>query len=178
MNNQPNTLYKLMILYMLKKIRYSMTYAQISDFVLGRGYTDYFPLQTAVAELKEGGLVHVETLRNSSFYRITPEGEETLGFFSGRIPSAIREDIDAYLKEHKMAIIEAVSVLTDYYRVSGGDYEVRLRVREKDTDLIDLRLNVPTDQTAETMCANWRGKSQAVYAYLMRELMRSPEKEE
>ena len=163
---------------MLKKIRYSMTYAQISDFVLGRGYTDYFPLQTAVAELKEGGLVHVETLRNSSYYSITPEGEETLGYFSGRIPSAIREDMDAYLKEHKMAIIESVSVLTDFYRVSGGEYEVRLRVHEKDSDLIDLKLSVPTAGTAEAMCRNWRGKSQAVYAYLMAELLRAPEEEE
>lgn len=40
----PITLYKLIVLYMLKKIDFSMTNAQISNFVLDQGYTTYFTL--------------------------------------------------------------------------------------------------------------------------------------
>ena len=39
------TLYKLMILYMLNEIDFPLTTSQISEFLLGKGYTTYFKLQ-------------------------------------------------------------------------------------------------------------------------------------
>ena len=36
------TLYKLIILYMLDKVDFPLTNSQISEFVLDKGYTDYF----------------------------------------------------------------------------------------------------------------------------------------
>ena len=39
------TLYKLIILYMLDKVDFPLTNSQISEFVLDKGYTDYFKLQ-------------------------------------------------------------------------------------------------------------------------------------
>ena len=50
------TLYKLIILYMLDKVDFPLTNSQISEFVLDKGYTDYFKLQQALSELADGGL--------------------------------------------------------------------------------------------------------------------------
>ena len=36
------TLYKLIILYMLDKVDFPLTNAQISEFILNKGYTTYF----------------------------------------------------------------------------------------------------------------------------------------
>ena len=47
------TLYKLIILYMLDKVDFPLTNSQISEFVLDKGYTDYFKLQQALSELAE-----------------------------------------------------------------------------------------------------------------------------
>ena len=58
---EQNMQYKLMVLYMLGKVDFSLTYAHLSDFILGRGYTDYFNLQQTIAELTEAGLIHQET---------------------------------------------------------------------------------------------------------------------
>ena len=44
------TLYKLIILYMLDKVDFPLTNSQISEFVLDKGYTDYFKLQQALSE--------------------------------------------------------------------------------------------------------------------------------
>ena len=165
------TLYKLIVLFMLDKIDFSLTFSQISDFVLERGYTDYFTLQSSLSELMEAGLIHAETIRNISYYTITPEGEETISFFVNRIPLAIRDDIAAYLRENKLRLRSEVSVLSDYNRSTNGDYEVRCRVREKQTDLIDLRLTVPGEEQAKAICRNWKDASQDVYSYLMKVLM-------
>ena len=48
---------KLIILYMLGRVDFLMTAAQISDFVLGRDYADYMLLTQAQGELIENGLI-------------------------------------------------------------------------------------------------------------------------
>ncbi len=168
---EQNTLYKLMVLYMLKKINFSLTNAQISDFILERGYTNYFTLQECLSELEASGLVNMESVRNMSFYTLTKEGDETVGYFEGRISAAIRDDIDNYLKENRIELRRETSVLADYYKNTEGEYSVRCRVREKDADLIDLTLTVPGEAQAKAICAQWKKKSQPVYEYVMRELM-------
>lgn len=167
----PITLYKLIVLYMLKKIDFSMTNAQISNFVLDQGYTTYFTLQSVLAELTEAGLIHQETIQNTSFYTITPEGEETIGFFGNKISRSIRDDIDKYLKENKMQLRNELSVIADYYRNTVGEYSVRCRVKEKNSDLIDLTLSVPEEAQAKAICRQWQKKCQTVYEYIMQELM-------
>jgi cell division protein FtsB len=102
---------------MLGKVDFSLTYAHLSDFILGRGYTDYFNLQQTIAELTEAGLIHQETLRSTTYYMITPEGEETIGYFSSRISLAIRADIDAWLRENRLAMIGIVAVVTLLFAV-------------------------------------------------------------
>lgn len=167
----PVTLYKLIVLYMLKKIDFSLTNAQISSFILDKEYTTYFTLQSVLSELTEADLIHQETIQNSSFYTITPEGEETIGFFENKIAKSIRDDIDQYLKENKMQLRNEVSVLADYYRNTAGEFSVRCRVKEKNSDLIDLTLSVPDEPQAKAICRQWQKKCQAVYEYVMKELM-------
>ena len=47
------TLYKLIILYMLDRVDFPLTNSQISEFILDKGYTDYFKLQQAISELTQ-----------------------------------------------------------------------------------------------------------------------------
>ena len=54
---EPFTLYKLIILYMLEKVDFPLTNSQISEFILDKGYTTYFKLQRAIAELNESGFI-------------------------------------------------------------------------------------------------------------------------
>ena len=54
------TLYKLIVLYILKLIDGPVTNAQISEFILGKGYTDYFTIQQSISELTETGMIKNE----------------------------------------------------------------------------------------------------------------------
>ena len=75
MLSDPITLYKLMILYMLDHVNFPLTNSQLTDFFLDHEYTTYFTLQQALNELKEAGLIRMESTHNSSRYEITKEGE-------------------------------------------------------------------------------------------------------
>ena len=173
MLSEPMTLYKLMNLYMLKQVNFPLTNAQLSNFFLEREYTTYFTLQQALNELLEAGLVRKETLHNSSRYEITQEGEDTLEFFGKKISPAIIEDIDQYLKENKFRLRDEVGVVSDYYKSTSQDHVVHCEVREGKSVLIELNLSVPDKEQAESMCSQWRAKSQEIYAFAMKSLMSS-----
>ena len=48
---EPFTTYKLIVLYMAKHSKETLTNSQISEFILDRDYTDYFQLQKVLSEL-------------------------------------------------------------------------------------------------------------------------------
>ena len=87
--SEPFTLYKLIILYMLDKVDFPLTNAQISGFILDKGYTTYFKLQQALSELTESGFIREEATHSRTFYHLTEEGEETIHFFRNKISDAI-----------------------------------------------------------------------------------------
>lgn len=171
MLSEPMTLYKLMNLYMLHQVNFPLTNAQLSNFFLDREYTTYFTLQQALNELLDAGLVKKETMRNSSRYEITKEGEETLEFFGKNISPAIVSDMDEYLKQNRFRMRNEVGLISDFYKSTNQDYIVHCEVREGKAVLVNLDISVPDKEQAEIMCNHWKDRSQEIYAYVMKSLM-------
>ena len=93
-----------MILYMLNKLDSQLTNAQLSGFFISNDYTDYFTLQQTLSDLVESKFVEKITIRNTSYYSITPEGYESLTFFKNQIPKGALEDMNQYLDNNKYAL--------------------------------------------------------------------------
>lgn len=168
---EPHTLYKLIILYMLKKVTFPLTNAQISEFVLDKEYTTYFTLQQIINELLDSGLIRSEKIRNTSRYYITDAGAETLEFFGNKISHPIKNDIDQYLKDNRFQLRNEVAVVSDYFKTTEGEYRAECKVKEKNADLITLSLTVPLKEQAIAICDHWSDKCQEIYSFLMKELM-------
>lgn len=164
-------LYKLIILYMLNKVDFPLTNSQISEFILDEGYTNYFTLQQTISELTDSGFIREESTHSRTFYHLTEEGSETVHFFKNDISPAIQEDIDTFLQKKKYELKNEVSVKSDYYQNSNGEYSVRCQVIEQGSPLIDLLITVPTEDEAETVSNNWVKKNQEVYALIMAKLL-------
>ena len=158
------TLYKLIILYMLQNVNFPLSNTQISDFILEKEYTIYFHLQEA--------LIEIEKVRNTSYYHMTEEGSKTLSFFENEISPEIREEIDRYMKEHSYELRKKASVVADYYKTAGDDYEVRCQARERKTTIFEIVVTVPSEEAAKKICSNWENRSQKIYASIMNELSR------
>lgn len=172
MLSEPLTLYKLMTLYMLKQVKFPLSGSQMSEFFLDKEYATYFTLQQVLNELKEAHLVTAETIRNSSRYQITREGEETLSFFGKEISPAIIEEMNEFLKTNKVRLRDEVGVTAEYYKSTNQDYVVHCEVREGRSILIELNLSVPDKEQAEDMCNRWSVSNQTIYSYVIKELMR------
>ena len=165
------TLYKLIILYMLDRVTFPLSNAQLSEFILDKEYTDYFTLQQTIHELTESKLIRQEAVHKATLYHITEEGRTTLTYFVKKISSAIREDIDTFLSEHKYELRNEHSTPADYYRTTTGEFAAHCRVLERDSVLMDLTLTVPVEAQAKAICDHWKGKSQEIYATLIQSLL-------
>ena len=75
------TIYKLIILYTLDRIRSPLTLGLIADYITDRGYTNYFNVQNAFAALLDAELISCSQTYNTSYYTITDTGRETLELF-------------------------------------------------------------------------------------------------
>lgn len=171
MLTDPMTLYKLMILYLLKQVKFPLTNAQLTSFFTEHEYTTYFTLQQALNELEEAGLIHKEPSHSSTRYELTREGEETLNFFGKNISPAIVEDMDQYIKENKFRLRDEVGTSADYYKSTDQDYVAHCEVREGKSILIRLDLALPDKEQADQVCSNWKEKSQEIYSFAMRTLL-------
>lgn len=166
-----NTIYKLMIMYMLNRLDSQLTNAQLFSFFIEKEYTDYFNIQQTLSELVESGFVEMVTIRNTSYYSITPEGYESLTFFKNQIPKGALEDINTYLEDHKYTLKNEVGTLSDYYKHTNGDYIAHCQVREGKSLLYELNIAVPSEEEASKICANWDGYSEEIYATIMKTLL-------
>lgn len=170
MLQDPLTLYKLIVLYMLNRVSFPLTNAQISNFILEKEYTNFMTLQQAISELTDAGMISPRTIRNRTHLDITEEGIQTLNYFGSRISDSIKQDINTFFKENELALRNEVSVQSNFYKSTSGEYEAHLVAKEKGISLVDITLSVPTEEVAATICDNWQKKNENIYQYLIQEL--------
>lgn len=170
MLQDPLTLYKLIVLYMLNRVTFPLTKAQVSDFILEREYTNFLTLQQAIGELTDAGMISPQVMGNRTNLVITDEGIQTLHYFDKRIGDSIKQDIDTYFKENELALRNEVSVQGSYYKSTSGEFEARLTAKDRDITLVDITLSVPTEELAASICDKWQGKNEIIYQYLIQEL--------
>ncbi len=166
----PLTLYKLIILYMLSRVDFPLTKAQISDFILEKEYTNFMTLQQVLGELIDAGLLHAQSIRNRTHLLLTKDGMQTLHFFSNDISNSIKQEIDDYFKANEITLRNEVSILADYYKSTSGEYEAHLIAKDKGINLIDITISVPVEETAISICDNWQEKNQEIYQYIISQL--------
>lgn len=166
-----STIYKLMILYMLNKLDSQLTNSQLSSFFIEKNYTDYFTIQQILSDLETLKFVDKAIIRNTSYYSVTPEGYETLTLFKKQIPAGAMDDINSFLEENKCKLKNEVGTQSDYYKHTNGDYICVCRIMEGKSLLYEVQISVPSEEDAITVCNNWRGCSEDIYAYIMHNLL-------
>lgn len=171
MSQDPLTLYKLIILYILNKAKFHLTFSQISNFILEKEYTNYLTLQQVMSDLQEAELIKSKVLTNRTYFSITDEGRNTLSYFENRISDAIIQDIDTFLSENLLELRNESAITATYYMATSKDYIAELSAREKNMELINIKLSVPTEDMAETICNHWYNKNQQLYQFLMEQLL-------
>lgn len=170
MANDTTILYKLMILFMLNRVDFPLSYSQISDFMLDE-YTSYFLLTESLNGLTEAGYIVQSHTYNSTQYRITSLGKETLELFKDQISQTIRNEISDFLIKNKCKLRDESNITSNYFKTTSNDYSVQCLIREGKEDLLEIQLSIPDEDMANQMCSNWSEASQDIYEYICKRLL-------
>lgn len=116
-------------------------------------------------------MLRVKQIRNMSHYALSDEGSEAIEMFEYQIPNSIKEDIAQFLKEKEYELRKEASVTADFYPSKGDEYTVNLKIREKESPLLEINLNVVSRDQAVYICDHWEKKHSDVYSMLIEKLL-------
>jgi hypothetical protein len=69
-----------------------------------------------------------------------------------------------------MELRDNAAVSADFGKTASGEYEARLTAKDGTVSLVELSLSVPDEETAASICENWKQKNQEVYKFLVEKL--------
>lgn len=168
----PSMLYRLMVLYMLRSAQYPLTNADISDYILLKGYTDSITLQIAITDLINSNMIKDEKKHNRTYLELTKDGIDTITSLEDRISGNIKKDIYSYLSINDKRLKEDHAVQTAISASKDGAYIAELNVMEKGTELFSMKLSFPTMALAASACSNFKDESSDLYKYVMERLLK------
>lgn len=161
---------KLIILYMLDRVPFPLTKAQIFDFVLLQDYCDYLTLQQIMAELMDAEMIMAKSMRNRTHLTLTDEGKQTLDMFRGRLSETTIHQVDDFLSSNELELRNEVSIQSNYYKATSGEFEAHLVAMDRGISIVDMTLSVPDVDTASAICENWEKNNQEIYRMLVEKL--------
>lgn len=166
-------IYKLIILYMLDRAGDQLAMPQISNFLFETGYATFTSLSKTFEEINADGFVEEHVIGDTTYLRITEEGEQTLKFFSSSLSQEIKEQVREFLRENSQSIRNDNDVTGEYFRSTYGGFTARLTVREETNPVMEINMAVPDEATAVQVIRNWKEMSPEIYAYLIRSLWKT-----
>jgi hypothetical protein len=161
---------KLFLLFAMRALDLPLTFAQLEQIAVGADIMDYFALKEAIAAMAEDGLVRTGASLSGEAYVLTPQGTELVAQLAGEIPSSMRDYAEQYAAAHRERISRERTYHADYSKLAAGQYMACCRATENGLHLVELYLNLPTQEQAQAVCTNWTQKAPEIYALLMERL--------
>lgn len=159
------TISKLVLLYVFDKMEMPLTEATITDMCCNRNsWISYLTCKEVLADLVENGFIVLSTSSNSEqYYTITTDGMSCLSFFFMKIPASLREEINIFIRDNRLAFRRKQEFFSDYYKNTDGSYTVLMRIVEPLGTKMELKLNVANRGIAKSIYNKWVEKASQVY---------------
>jgi len=168
---------KLILLYLISKIKMPLSHAQITQFIMERAYMDYFSLQQYLTELIDSNLIVSQQENHKTRYIIANKGITTLEYFINRIPENIRLEIDEYIKKNRQQLKKELEITAEYIPEKHSEYIVYCKVKENDITLMNLQISVASKEQAKKICDNWKRNAQNLYGSILSSLIQTQSNE-
>ncbi|MBI6073001.1 DUF4364 family protein [Clostridium perfringens] len=163
---------KLLLLYIIKSIKYPISNTQLTDIVLENSFINYFMLQQYVSELISSEFLEYKTQDDDKeIIVLTEKGDNVLFFFKDRISPNKLKLIDEYVRKHVEKIKKELSISADYTVGEDSSFIVNLKAIENNTILIDLNVSVPSKTEAKAICNKWENNSSDIYNKIIHALI-------
>ena len=159
---------KLMVLYTVAHLKIATNYTMIADVISLCANVNYFELESYITDLMANGNLDDYDADGQKYYTVTQEGEETLGFFSGKIPASIRLKLNDKIHEINRENAKGNKLFADYFPINEHEYTVKFSMEENNTVILNLELYAGTKDHAAQICHYLRKDTTGFYKTLMK----------
>lgn len=166
---------KLIILFFLSKISIPISTQQLDEFVLSTQYMNFFEYQQYLKELEAQNLIHKYDDEIRTYIEISQNGKEVLELLLNLVPDLTLHEIEEYIKKNYRKIKLNAEIFSDYKILSQNEYLVICSLREGNSILFEVKVNVPHVEIAKRICNNWNKNAETVYRLLFEKLARNGE---
>ncbi|MBQ8468331.1 MAG: DUF4364 family protein [Clostridia bacterium] len=160
------TISKLVLLYIFDNMEIPLTEKSIIDICCreDRNWISYITCKEVLADLIETGFVLETGNEKEKYYSITADGRSCLSYFFTKIPTSLREEILAFIKENRLNYRRRQEYDKDYYKNADGTYTVVVKIVDPLGSKLELKLNVANRAVAKQINKRWEEKASEVYA--------------
>lgn len=166
---------KLLLLYVTKSLRCSISNAQLTDIILENNFINYFTLQQYISELVSSEFLNYEAQNDKNVLVLTKKGENVLSFFMDRISPVKKNIIDTYIANTIDSIKKELTIHSDYTIENDDSFIVDLKAFEGKSLLMELKLSVPTKKQATSLCSKWKDDPSTIYTQMVDLLFKDSE---
>lgn len=163
---------KLLLLYIIKLSPNKYTKNEITEFVLGKNYMNYFLIQQYLTELTNANFIESIKDDSTETYNLLEKGENTLSFFEDRISQDIKNELQLLFDKDKKEKVIETQIVCDSYAKENNQYVVNLKLVEKEETLFSLYLDVANEKQANLICENWKRKPDLIYQNIINILIK------
>lgn len=160
---------KLLTLYALHELG-PCSNLQLISFMAENDLMNYFDLQAALYELALRGQVIKEKLPGDDRYTITPEGEEAISLFMGRLGDSSLLRVRLAAPDFRERLRRQRELYANVSHESRSEYHALMGISEGGMRLLHLDLSLPTAELADRFRGNWGGKAREIYDFIIRSL--------
>lgn len=160
---------KLLICYLLKKLKMSLTRTQINEILQEYRIANYFEVNTAISELVSADQLISNIADGDEVITLTARAELDIGLLERDLPRSVKEKA---LKSAHMILkrerIEKESIVE--VRALEHGYHVCFTVNEMDTELLKLTVYVADEDQIETAKRNFYNNACEIYSGIISSL--------
>ena len=162
---------KVMLLYLIDKMKTPMSYALVTQFAVENNYVNHYNAQLFLDEMVEAGYVEKLEDNNITRYAITSDGVAAIDAFPNQISPALKEKIAKFVAENRNNAKREFDITANYFYVPhSNEFLVKCVAYEDDTPLLELSLSVVTKEQALNICNNWKNNIDFIYGDVLRAL--------
>jgi len=168
---------KIMLLFLLGKMRTAISFALITQFVVEHNYLNNYNAQKFVDELVDAACIEKIEDSYGTRYSITEEGKKMVDIYPNKIPNALKEKISKFVTENRGNAKREFEISANYnYNRQSNEYFVNCMAFEDELPLMEISLSVVTKEQALAVCNNWRNNVDFLYSEILKVLMERKKK--
>lgn len=166
---------KVLILYILGKLKKPITNDSLYKLVLSALDMNYFYFQQFLLDLLEDNYIYTYKKEDNDIYEITEDGKNAIDLTIDIIPGILKLEVDSKFKENLDTIKDKFSISAEYAPISEREFSVRCKIVENNITIFDLQAHAGSGEQAKKIVENWNNNATEIYPKLLELLIENNE---